>query len=66
MHRSSSHSKDCAPRTPAANETGWKDASVVNPREILTILVRFTGYTGRSVFHCHMLEHEDNDMMRAV
>ena len=29
-----------------------------------TILVRFEGYTGRYVFHCHMLEHEDNDMMR--
>jgi spore coat protein A len=31
---------------------------------VLTILVRFEGYTGRYVFHCHMLEHEDNDMMR--
>jgi spore coat protein A, manganese oxidase len=27
-------------------------------------LVRFEGFTGRYVFHCHMLEHEDNDMMR--
>jgi spore coat protein A len=31
---------------------------------VLTILARFEGYTGRYVFHCHMLEHEDNDMMR--
>jgi spore coat protein A, manganese oxidase len=37
---------------------------VVNPGDVLTILVRFEGYTGRYVFHCHMLEHEDNDMMR--
>jgi spore coat protein A len=51
-------------RLPAANEAGWKDTAVVSPREVLTILVRFEGYTGRYVFHCHMLEHEDNDMMR--
>lgn len=53
-----------APRRPAPNESGWKDTAVVNPRDVLTILVRFEGYTGRYVYHCHMLEHEDNDMMR--
>ena len=53
-----------APRPPSANEAGWKDTAVVNPRDVLTILVRFESYTGRYVFHCHMLEHEDNDMMR--
>ena len=53
-----------SPRPPAANEAGWKDTAVVSPREVLTILIRFEGYTGRYVFHCHMLEHEDNDMMR--
>lgn len=52
------------PRPPAPNESGWKDTAIVNPREVLTIVVRFAGYTGRYVFHCHMLEHEDNDMMR--
>ena len=52
------------PRPPAANEAGWKDTAIVRPREVLTILVRFEGFTGRYVFHCHMLEHEDNDMMR--
>jgi spore coat protein A, manganese oxidase len=53
-----------SPRPPAANEAGWKDTAIVNPRDVLTILVRFEGYTGRYVYHCHMLEHEDNDMMR--
>lgn len=53
-----------APRAPQASEAGWKDTAVVYPGEVLTILVRFEGYTGRYVFHCHMLEHEDNDMMR--
>ena len=52
------------PRLPAANEAGWKDTAVVNPQEVLTIIARFEGYTGRYVFHCHMLEHEDHDMMR--
>ena len=53
-----------AARRPAVNEAGWKDTAVVNPRDVLTILVRFEGYAGRYVYHCHMLEHEDNDMMR--
>jgi spore coat protein A, manganese oxidase len=53
-----------SPRPPAPGEDGWKDTAVVNPNDVLTILVRFEGYTGRYVFHCHMLEHEDNDMMR--
>jgi spore coat protein A len=52
------------PRPPAPGEAGWKDTAVVTPSDVLTILVRFEGYTGRYVFHCHMLEHEDNDMMR--
>ncbi len=52
------------PRPPAPNETGWKDTAVVKPGEILSILVRFDGFAGRYVYHCHMLEHEDNDMMR--
>lgn len=53
-----------SPRPPAANEAGWKDTAIVNPRDVLTIIVRFDGFAGRYVFHCHMLEHEDNDMMR--
>jgi len=52
------------PRPPKANELGWKDTAVVNPGDTLTIIARFEGFTGRYVFHCHMLEHEDNDMMR--
>ncbi len=53
-----------APRLPQPNEAGWKDTAIVNPRDVLTIIARFEGYTGRYVMHCHMLEHEDNDMMR--
>lgn len=51
-------------RPPSAGEAGWKDTAVVSPNDMLTLLIRFEAYTGRYVFHCHMLEHEDNDMMR--
>ena len=27
-------------------------------------IVRFEGYPGKYVYHCHVLEHEDNEMMR--
>jgi len=53
-----------APRRPEPNEAGWKDTAIVRPGDVLTIVVKFEGYTGRYVYHCHMLEHEDNDMMR--
>lgn len=52
------------PRPPAPREAGWKDTAVVNPGEVLTILVPFLGFTGKFLFHCHLAEHADNDMMR--
>jgi len=46
------------------NERGFKDTVRVNPNEIVEIAVRFTAYSGRYMYHCHILEHEDRDMMR--
>ncbi len=46
------------------NERGLKDTIRVNPHEITEIAVRFTTYSGRYMYHCHILEHEDRDMMR--
>jgi spore coat protein A len=46
------------------NERGLKDTVRVNPHEIAEIAVRFTTYAGRYMYHCHILEHEDRDMMR--
>src|SRR5712691_3907036 len=46
------------------NERGLKDTIRVNPDEIVEIAVRFTTYSGRYMYHCHILEHEDRDMMR--
>jgi spore coat protein A len=48
----------------AAGELGWKDTVRVDPMTITRIIVKFEGYAGRYVWHCHMLEHEDNEMMR--
>jgi len=49
---------------PAPEEAGWKDTVRAEPKMVTRIIVRFAGYTGRYVWHCHVLEHEDNEMMR--
>jgi len=49
---------------PEAGEMGWKDTVRADPAMATRILVKFEGYTGRYVWHCHILEHEDNEMMR--
>jgi FtsP/CotA-like multicopper oxidase with cupredoxin domain len=48
------------------NERGLKDTIRVNPNEIVEIAVRFTTFSGRYMYHCHILEHEDRDMMRPI
>ncbi len=47
---------------PAPVETGWKDTIIVYPGEIARIRLKFD-VAGRFVWHCHILEHEDNEMM---
>jgi len=49
---------------PFANELGWKDTVQVPPGTVTRIITKFDGYPGRYVWHCHILEHEDNEMMR--
>jgi spore coat protein A len=49
---------------PDPNEAGWKDTVRAAPASSTRIIVHFEGYTGRYVWHCHILEHEDNEMMR--
>ncbi len=48
---------------PLPRDAGWKDTVDVRPFEVVEVLVRFTGYRGRYVMHCHNLEHEDMMMM---
>jgi spore coat protein A, manganese oxidase len=52
------------PVPPEPSEAGWKDTVRAEPGMITRIIVRFDGYPGRYVWHCHILEHEDNEMMR--
>jgi spore coat protein A len=49
---------------PSPSDAGWKDIVRVDPGMMVRIIVPFNGYTGRYVWHCHLLEHEDNEMMR--
>jgi hypothetical protein len=36
----------------------------VYPDQVLRVICRFEDYTGKYPYHCHVLEHEENDMMR--
>jgi len=62
--------------TPARpNEMGWKDTVQMNPGEVTIIRIRFLQQDGAAypfdptqgpgyVWHCHIVDHEDNEMMR--
>lgn len=61
-------------RPPARNEAGWKDTVLVYPGEVTRLIIPFgaqaapnlpfgNSFTGRYVWHCHMISHEDNEMM---
>jgi spore coat protein A, manganese oxidase len=58
------------PMVPAEpTERGFKDTVKVNPGYFTTIRARFDLPSGvhapqSYVYHCHIVEHEDNDMMR--
>jgi spore coat protein A len=47
-----------------ANEKTLKDTTRVNPGEMLSLAIAFEQHCGRYVYHCHILEHEDHEMMR--
>lgn len=67
-------------RGPDANELGWKETIKMHPGEITSILMKFDLPTGlpfvvppsprtggnEYVWHCHILEHEEHDMMRPL
>ena len=48
---------------PGLWDAGWKDTIDMEPGQATTIAMRFSGYRGKYVFHCHNLEHEDMAMM---
>jgi hypothetical protein len=53
-----------SPIPPGPHETGWKDTARAEPGQILRVIARFEDYTGKYPYHCHILEHEDHEMMR--
>ena len=48
---------------PEAWETGWKDTVIAYPGEVTRIRAKFN-VAGLYVWHCHIIDHEDNEMMR--
>jgi spore coat protein A len=48
---------------PADNELGWKDTAVMLPGQVTRVIAKFDR-KGRYVWHCHILSHEDHEMMR--
>jgi FtsP/CotA-like multicopper oxidase with cupredoxin domain len=53
------------PRPPDAHETGLKDTVLVYPGGVTRIKAHFD-IPGLYVWHCHILSHEDNEMMRPM
>jgi spore coat protein A, manganese oxidase len=66
-------------RDPDKTERGWKETVRMNPGEVTTVIMRFdlpavpftvpaSPRTGGNeyVWHCHILEHEEHDMMRPL
>jgi spore coat protein A len=58
------HPDDGIPHALDDNERGLKDTVRVNANEVVDVAVRFGVFAGRYMYHCHILEHEDHDMMR--
>ena len=48
---------------PAPNEDGWKDTFILPPGYMARVIAKFDR-PGRYVWHCHILSHEDHEMMR--
>ncbi|MGH9477887.1 MAG: multicopper oxidase domain-containing protein [Terriglobales bacterium] len=54
------------PQPPTPGEAGWKDTARCYAGAATRIAVRFESYAGRNVWHCHLLEPSDNQMMRPL
>ena len=49
---------------PLESEKGLKDTAHSPPGFRTRVIARFDGFTGTYPYHCHILEHEDHEMMR--
>jgi spore coat protein A len=51
------------PQVPGPDEMGWKDTWVMYPGEVTRVIAKFD-IEGLYAWHCHILSHEDHEMMR--
>ena len=51
------------PTPPEPWETGFKDTVIAYPGQVTRVRAQFNT-PGQFVWHCHIVEHEDNEMMR--
>ena len=58
-----SRSSSTAPTPPEPWETGFKDTVIAYPGQVTRVEAQFNT-PGQFVWHCHIVEHEDNEMMR--
>ncbi|HET6988859.1 MAG TPA: multicopper oxidase domain-containing protein, partial [Kribbella sp.] len=50
-------------QAPGPLETGWKDSILIGPGEQVRLIMKFGDFTGRYLYHCHLLAHADLGMM---
>ena len=60
---SPTQARSAPPRRPEPWETGFKDTVIAYPGQVTRIKAQFDT-PGQFVWHCHIVEHEDNEMMR--
>jgi FtsP/CotA-like multicopper oxidase with cupredoxin domain len=48
---------------PVTPERAWKDTILVKTGETVRVRVPFRDFAGKTVYHCHILDHEDLGMM---
>ena len=44
----------------------WKDTTLVRRGEVVRIRIPFKDFPGKTVYHCHILDHEDLGMMGTI
>lgn len=54
------------PEEPKEYERGWKDTVKAEAGMVTKIIMHWKEHTGNYIWHCHVLEHEDHDMMRPI
>jgi spore coat protein A len=59
---------DCTPLNPWEEQPNgsktWKDTVQVPPGMVVRVIMNFESFQGKFPFHCHLLDHEDHEMMR--